>query len=159
MHVDWSSVLEALAGLLLAGLTAAITAATGWLASRTKSTLAGAVINNVGELAQSVVAHVEVSLRPQIQTALADGKLSTEEAARLPRGPFDAPRREVTAGLDKLVPVKQGYAQLSGGWLSDAGAFGRLEVGQKLLPGWGVFGYGQIASARREVGGGVRFTW
>jgi hypothetical protein len=81
--IDWSPILDALVGLVFAAATAAIAALAKWLLNRSTSTLAGSAIAAAAEVAQSVVAHAEVHLRPQVKAALADGHLTPQEAAAL----------------------------------------------------------------------------
>lgn len=52
-----------------------------------------------------------------------------------------------------------GYAQLTGGYATDTGAFARGEVGLRLAPNVGVFGWGEWTPRATSVGAGARVTF
>lgn len=75
-------------GLMIAGyvglvalIGAAGAALTYWLSG--KDTKVFSILSRLWVLAQGVVGHVEAKVRPTIQKALADGKLSPEERAQI----------------------------------------------------------------------------
>lgn len=61
------------------GIAAAAALATRWFMARAAESATGRALLTAWELAQSVVAHVEVHLRPTLQGAMKDGKLSAAE--------------------------------------------------------------------------------
>lgn len=61
----------------------ALKALATFLKTKSETNKAAHVALVFGEMAQSIVADLEVTLRPQLQKALADGKLSPEEGAKL----------------------------------------------------------------------------
>jgi hypothetical protein len=61
------------------GIAAAAALATRWLVAKAAESAAARAMLTAWELAQSVVAHVEVHLRPTLQGALKDGKLTAAE--------------------------------------------------------------------------------
>lgn len=72
--------IASLAGLAFTGLMAAGALA---VSQKSKDGAAWALVNRLYNAAQTAAAHVEAEMRPAIQRALADGKLTPEEAAEL----------------------------------------------------------------------------
>jgi hypothetical protein len=90
-------------GLLAPLLAAAIGLGAAWLRARGQTSKALHVLGQVAEIVQSVVAHVEVSMRPLVVKALEDGKLSKEEAAELKKHALDLVKDSLgTQGLEAL---------------------------------------------------------
>jgi hypothetical protein len=71
------------ASLVGLGVLAAMALLAKWLGEKAKDSKAARVALNVWELAQAVVAHVEVHIRPTIREVLADGKLTADEGKRV----------------------------------------------------------------------------
>lgn len=69
-------------GLVATGAAAAA-ALTWWLAQKAVQSKRWAAVAALSETVQSLVAHVEVHLRPSVRAALADGNLSKDEAVAL----------------------------------------------------------------------------
>ena len=61
-------------------------------------------------------------------------------------------------GLDVLLPRKDVYAELLGGWSSLGGPFVRAEAGAKVGPA-AVYVGGQATTSETRVEGGVRLTF
>lgn len=72
-----------LAGLLGTGLLGLMAFGGAWLAQQAKSSRTYAVVSKAFEVAQSIVSHVDATLRPQLQSALQDGQITPLEAAKL----------------------------------------------------------------------------
>ena len=92
--------------ILCALLAAALGKLTTYLHSREKLGKGQAALAVLGDLTQSVVADLETSLRPLLQKALEDGKLSPEEGNALK-----------AAALAKLREVAPGEAMETAGKL------------------------------------------
>lgn len=75
--LSWVAVAALSVVTLLMGLAGAA------MARRAKDSKIWATVNSLWVLAQTVVAHVEKELRPKVQKALEDGKLTPEEGAQL----------------------------------------------------------------------------
>lgn len=77
------SLLSLLAAALSAGVVWALRALTAWLSSQTdRNRLLGA-LSRATHLAELVVVDLERTVRPKLAAALADGKLTPEEAEKL----------------------------------------------------------------------------
>jgi len=97
------SILVGLYSLLAPLLMAAVAFGVRWLNERTASNRALKVLGQVAEVVQSVVAHVEISMRPLVQKALEDGKLTPEEATELKKHALDLVKDSLgTEGLEAL---------------------------------------------------------
>lgn len=57
------------------------------------------------------------------------------------------------------TPVREGYAELIGAWSPLSGPVVRGELGARLTPRAGVFGFGQWTPAETMAGVGARVTW
>lgn len=77
------AVITAVVLALTGGLVTLMAMAALWLRQKAKDSKTGQVLVRAWELAQSVVAHVEVHMRPQFRAAFADGKLTAEERTKL----------------------------------------------------------------------------
>jgi hypothetical protein len=81
------------------------------MARRGKDSKIWATVNSLWVIAQTVVAHVERELRPKIQKALEDGKLSAEEGAFLKAEAlrlFKEAAGSNLLGLQKLLGLTEG---------------------------------------------------
>ena len=66
------------------------------------------------------------------------------------------------AGLTRVlsdVPVRSGYVEGLAGWSSLSGPVVRGEVGARLTPRVGVFGFGEWTPRETMAGVGGRVTW
>lgn len=81
--------------LLVAGLAKLVQ----YLDAKAKESKAARVAGVFVELARSVVAEVEVTLRPEIQKALSDGKLTKEEGALLKAKALEILKTKAPSGL------------------------------------------------------------
>lgn len=79
----WGLILQGIIGLVGLALTVLLSIASVAIAKKTKDARFGAILNQLWMIVQSAVSHAEAELRPKFQKALADGHLSTEEAAAL----------------------------------------------------------------------------
>lgn len=77
----------------------ALKALVQYLGTKSEGNKAAHVALVFGELAQSIVAELEVTLRPQLQKALADGSLSPDEAAKLKAEALRILKEKAPAGL------------------------------------------------------------
>ena len=76
------------------------------LGARTQSTQLASTLMQVGDSVGAAVRHVEQTLRPAIQEATADGKVTPEEAAKLKQAAVDAVKAELgdrLGGMAKLL--------------------------------------------------------
>lgn len=92
--------LVALGGLALTVLLAVASMA---IASRTKDSRFGGLINQLWVIVQSTVAHAEAEIRPKLQKALEDGKLSPEEASALKAEVLRIVKESASAQIGELV--------------------------------------------------------
>lgn len=95
----------------------ALNALVKYLNAKTAGTRGENTVKTLGELAQSIVADLEVTLRPQIQKALADGTLSKEEAATLKAEALRILKEKAPAGLLATAGTLFGASGLDT-WLS-----------------------------------------
>lgn len=87
-----------------------------WLREKAATTQAARVGLVFGELAQSIVADLEVTLRPKLQVALADGKLTPEEGRALKNSAMG--RLTQLAPLELTRSAHQLFGPLLADWLS-----------------------------------------
>lgn len=114
MHFDLNPLLQGLLGVVFGAIAAAVGALTKWLIGRTTSTVAGSAIAAAGELVQSIVAHVEVHIRPEIQAAFSDGKLTPEEKLRLKSRALELVKQALAEnGMERLQKAL-GLSNVSG---------------------------------------------
>lgn len=87
-------------------LTALLAAGTAWVIRRSKGTWQDLVLSRVWELVSSTVAHVEVHSRPMVAKALADGRLTAQEAAELKGKALELVKQGLgEAGLEQLEKI------------------------------------------------------
>lgn len=91
--------LAVLGPLLVAGLAKLVQ----YLDAKAKESKAARVAGVFAELARSVVAEVEVTLRPEIQKDLADGSLTKEEGAALKAKAIEILKSKAPADLVKAA--------------------------------------------------------
>lgn len=96
-------VLQGLVGLAGVALTVLLSVAAMAIGKRTKDSRFGAVINQLWVIVQSAVAHAEAEIRPKLQKALEDGKLSAEEAAALKADVVKIVKETAASQLSELV--------------------------------------------------------
>lgn len=103
--------LAILGPLMIAGLAKLVQ----YLNEKGKESKAARVAGIFTELARSVVAELEVTLRPQLQKALADGRLSPEEGAALKKAALDLLKTKAPASL--LEAAKGIFGPILDTWL------------------------------------------
>ncbi|MFZ5440445.1 MAG: hypothetical protein ACOZQL_10575 [Myxococcota bacterium] len=96
-------IFQGLIGLASLALTTLLSVASVAIRSRTKDARFGSLINQLWVLVQSAVAHAEAEIRPMLQTALADGKLTPEEGAALKAKVIEVLRTTAADQLGQLV--------------------------------------------------------
>ena len=109
--------------LLVAGLAKLVQ----FLSAKSKESKAAYVANVFAELARSLVAEIEHSLRPQIQTALSDGRLTKEEGDKLKAEALRILKEKAPAGL--LAAAKDVIGPMLDTWLG-----GLIERANDALP-------------------------
>lgn len=68
----------------------------------------------------------------------------------------------MVAGLDRVlsdVPVRTGYLEAQAGVSSLSGAYVRGELGARLTPNLGLFGFAEANARERMAGIGARYTF
>lgn len=68
----------------------------------------------------------------------------------------------MSAGLDGVlsrVPVRTGYFEAQAGVSSLSGAYVRGELGSRLTPSLGLFGFAEANARERMAGAGIRYTF
>lgn len=103
--------LAILGPLLVAGLARLVQ----YLGEKSKESKAARVAGVFAELARSVVAEIEVTLRPEIQKALADGTLSKEEGAILKAKALELLKTKAPASL--LSSAQSVFGPILDTWL------------------------------------------
>lgn len=103
--------------LLIAGVLAALGKLTQKLHAEGKASKAALVGATFAELASSAVAHLDAEMRPRLQAALADGKITAEEGAELKAEAMRILKEHAPADLKKAAEGMFGAAGLDI-WLS-----------------------------------------
>jgi hypothetical protein len=85
--------------LVCAGLLALLTRAVTYLTEKQRSSVAARIGAVAAEAARSVVAELDVTLKPQLQAALADGQLTDAEKAQLKATALQAMREKLPPAL------------------------------------------------------------
>lgn len=102
-HALLGSLYTGLVSLVGVALTAAMAFLTNLLAQKAKASKVAAFAFTVWEKAQSVVAYVDVHIRPTVDKDLADGALTAEEKAELKAEAMKLLKEALgEAGLTKL---------------------------------------------------------
>ena len=63
------------------------------------------------------------------------------------------------------MPLRSGWVEARAGWRASEGAYGRAEVGARLLPRLGVFAFGEATHGNGRpglgvgIGGKFEFDW
>lgn len=91
----------AVLGLVVAGVGAVGL----YLRGRSKESKAWAIVNSLWVLMQTAVAHAEKELRPEIAKALADGKLTPEEARTLKAKVLEVFKGMAAGRIDELAKL------------------------------------------------------
>lgn len=68
---------------------------------------------------------------------------------------------DIRDGLSRalLVPQGTGWADIQAGYTKAVGAYGRAEVGRRLMAKAGVYAFGQLSQRETMAGIGVRAVW
>lgn len=116
-----------LIGLVGPLLAAGLAKLTLFLHAKEKESKAALIFGTLGETALAVVNDLETTLRPRIQQALADGKLSPEECAQLKAAALDIIKREAPGKL--LEDARNLFGPLLDSWLG-----GLIDKAASALP-------------------------
>lgn len=103
-------VLPPLATALGAATVWAVSRLATWLHSKGEESKLFRLTATVADLAHSVVAELNATLRPQLASALADGVLTPEEGAKLKAAALDVLKNKLPAGLQTLASQVFGSA-------------------------------------------------
>lgn len=95
--------LRGVASLAALALTAFFAAGAAAIAKRSKGSAAAELFNRLFGAAQTAAAHVDAELRPQLMSALSDGKITDDEAAALKKRATEV-FNEIAGGLLEQAP-------------------------------------------------------